>query len=95
MEGSTQNTIGLAVSDDGLEWTRFDLPVLAPASDSIVPLPFDSGDLEHPFVLVDDSVSPDVRGHFLLWYTGDGEGNSSPNRVGLARGLISELSISR
>ena len=79
---STENTIGVARSENGLTWTRLDLPVLSPSSDSIVPLPFDSGDLEHPFAAID----PD--GDVLLWYTGDGEGNATPNRIGLARGEL-------
>lgn len=79
---STENTIGVARSENGLTWTRLDLPVLSPSSDSIVPLPFDSGDLEHPFAAIDPN------GDVLLWYTGDGEGNATPNRIGLARGEL-------
>jgi hypothetical protein len=88
---STQSTLGVAISSDGLSWTRLDAPILAPASDSLVPLPFDSGDLEHPAVWIDEAVNPGVTGHFLLWYTGDGEANVSPNRVGLARGRLAAL----
>ena len=82
----TQNTIGHATSGDGLTWLRRSLPILIPSSDSLVPLPFDSGDLEHPTAVIRSSVPSTTEGHFLLWYTGDGEGSVSPNRIGLARG---------
>jgi hypothetical protein len=89
--GATESTIGLANSNDGLSWVRLDLPVLAPSSDSLIPLPFDSGDLEHPSVWIDLARDRDESGHFMLWYTGDGEGNSSPNRIGFARGAAVTL----
>jgi hypothetical protein len=81
-----QNTIGYATSPNGLQWNRLALPILAPSSDLTVPLPFDSGDLEHPAAALISSIAPSVEGHFLLWYTGDGEGGASPNRIGLASG---------
>ena len=81
-----QNTIGYATSADGLTWSRASLPVLAPSSDLKVPLPFDSGDLEHPSAAIIYSIPPAVEGRFLLWYTGDGEGGASPNRIGLVKG---------
>lgn len=82
----TTNTIGYAVSADGRSWSDPQLPVLRPSSDSIVPLPFDSGDLEHPSAVIIDTIPNDVTGHFLLYYTGDGENGASPNRIGLALG---------
>lgn len=84
--GDVQNTIGYAVSSDGLTWSRSDLPVLAPSSDLHVPLPFDSGDLEHPCAFIDTSLPVNLEGRFLLWYTGDAEGSTTPNRIGLAKG---------
>lgn len=87
---STENTIGVAYSADGMNWSRLDAPALAPSSDSLVPLPFDSGDIEHPMVVIDTSVNHTVRGRYLLYYTGDGEANSSPNRIGLAYGSTVE-----
>jgi hypothetical protein len=83
---STENTIGYATSPNGLSWSDPQLPVLVPSSDSLVPLPFDSGDLEHPAAAIDDDVPAATVGHFLLWYTGDGEGGAVPNQIGLARG---------
>lgn len=81
-----QNTIGYATSSDGLSWSRATLPILVPSSDNKVPLPFDSGDLEHPTVAIIPTIPSNVEGHFLLWYTGDGEGGASPNRIGLVKG---------
>jgi hypothetical protein len=86
--GDVQNTIGYAKSGDGKSWGRASLPVMVPSSDLKVPLPFDSGDLEHPTAFVDESIAPNVEGHFLLWYSGDGEGGVSPNRIGLAQGAL-------
>jgi len=83
-----QNTIGYATSPDGLTWARSTLPVLAPSSDLTLPLPFDSGDLEHPSAVIDTSLPEIMDGHFLLWYSGDPEGNVAPNRIGLATGLV-------
>jgi hypothetical protein len=84
--GDVENTIGFATSADGRTWRRAELPVLMPSSDAHVPLPFDSGDLEHPCALIDASVPVNLEGHFLLWYTGDAEGSATPNRIGLAKG---------
>jgi hypothetical protein len=84
----TQNTIGFSVSADGWNWSAPSGPVLLPSSDVLAPLPFDSGDLEHPSGFIVDTVDADVSGHFLLWYTGDGENNVTPNRIGLARGRL-------
>ncbi len=84
--GDVQNTIGYAVSSNGLTWSRSALPVLTPSSDAHVPLPFDSGDLEHPCAFIDTSLPVNLEGHFLLWYTGDAEGSATPNRIGLAQG---------
>jgi hypothetical protein len=83
-----QNTIGYATSSDGLTWSRSALPVLVPSSDLKVPLPFDSGDLEHPTAVIVYTIPQAIEGHFLLWYTGDGEGGASPNRIGLVKGSI-------
>lgn len=83
-----ENTIGYATSADGLIWNRATLPVMRPSSDFKVPLPFDSGDLEHPVAAIIYSVPANMEGHFLLWYTGDGEANASPNRIGLAKGSL-------
>jgi hypothetical protein len=84
--GDVQNTIGYATSADGLTWIRATLPVLNPSSDARVPLPFDSGDLEHPCAFVNDSLPPTDPDHFLMWYTGDAEGSQTPNRIGLVTG---------
>jgi hypothetical protein len=84
--GDVQNTIGYAISQDGRSWSRAGLPVLTPSSDARIPLPFDSGDLEHPCAWIDTSVPVNLEGHYLLWYTGDAEGGLSPNRIGLAKG---------
>ena len=81
-----ENSIGYATSGDGLTWNRATLPVLNPSSDNKVPLPFDSGDLEHPTAYIDYNFAPNIEGHFLLWYTGDGEEGASPNRIGLVKG---------
>ncbi len=81
-----QNTIGYATSIDGINWSRSSLPVLSPSSDARVPLPFDSGDLEHPCALIDPSIPLNMEGHFLLWYSGDSEGSLTPNRIGLVKG---------
>ena len=81
-----QNTIGYATSANGLTWSRATLPVMVPSSDNKVPLPFDSGDLEHPTAVIIPSIAVNVEGHYLLWYTGDGEAGASPNRIGLAKG---------
>ena len=83
-----QNTIGYATSADGLDWNRATLPVIRPSSDLKIPLPFDSGDLEHPVAAIIYSIPENVEGHFLLWYTGDGEGGASPNRIGLVKGNL-------
>lgn len=90
---STENTLGLALSNDGLSWGRLEQPALTPSSDALVPLPFDSGDLEHPCVVVDPSVPRGVSGHFLVWYAGDAEANASPNRIGLARGSVTDPAV--
>lgn len=82
----TENSIGYATSGDGLTWSRASLPVLNPSSDNKTPLPFDSGDLEHPTALINYKIAPNLEGHFLLWYTGDGEEGASPNRIGLVKG---------
>lgn len=82
----TENTIGFAVSVEGLLWSDPTLPILTASSDSIVPLPFDSGDLEHPSATIVATIPEDSSGHFLLYYTGDGENNATPNRIGLALG---------
>ena len=84
---STENTIGLATSTDGLTWSDPTSPVFDPSSDSIVPLPFDSGDVEHPSAFIDENLPSTTRGHYLLYYTGDGENGASPNRIGLAEGV--------
>lgn len=84
--GNVENTIGYATSANGLTWTRSSLPVLAPSGDSIVPLPFDSGDLEQPMAAIDSSFPVGTLGHFLLWYAADSEGSVTPNRIGLATG---------
>ncbi|MCI0650497.1 MAG: hypothetical protein L0Z55_01290 [Planctomycetes bacterium] len=84
--GNSTHTIGFATSADGLSWTDPQLPVLAPSSDSLVPLPFDSGDLEHPSAALDIAVPSNLAGHYLLWYSGDGENGASPNRIGFAAG---------
>ncbi len=81
-----QNTLGYATSSNGLTWNRSTLPILLPSSDNKVPLPFDSGDLEHPTAAIIPSIAVNVEGHYLLWYTGDGEGGASPNRIGLVKG---------
>ncbi|MCA8959857.1 MAG: hypothetical protein KDC38_05065 [Planctomycetes bacterium] len=85
---ATENTLGVASSSDGLTWSDPTLPVLRPSSDSIVPLPFDSGDLEHPSVRIDPGVPVSEQGFILLYYTGDGENGVTPNRIGLARGAL-------
>ena len=41
-------------------------------------------------VCVDSSVPAATEGHFLLWYTGDGEGGASPNRIGFAAGAAGQ-----
>ena len=81
-----QSTIGYATSADGLIWHRVGLPVITPSSDSINPPPFDNGDIEHPSALLQPAIPATSEGHFLLYYTGDGEANATPNRIGLARG---------
>ena len=81
-----QNTIGYATSMNGISWSRSSFPVLNPSSDSHVPLPFDSGDLEHPCAIVDSSIPLNLEGHFLLWYSGDSEGSLTPNRIGIVKG---------
>ena len=86
--GDVQNTIGYATSVDGLTWARATLPVLTPSSDLTVPLPFDSGDLEHPTAIIDTTLPDIMDGHFLLWYSGDPEGGGAPNRIGLATGYV-------
>jgi len=86
--GDVQNTIGYATSQNGLIWVRATKPVIRPSSDSRIPLPFDSGDLEHPSAYIDTSVPPELEGHFLLWYTGDAEGSATPNRIGFAKGGV-------
>ncbi|MFQ5653665.1 MAG: hypothetical protein ACE5GW_02910, partial [Planctomycetota bacterium] len=83
---NTENTIGFASSSNGLSWGRETLPVLRPSSDLSIPLPFDSGDLEHPMALIDPGLPATQDGHFRLWYTGDGENGASPNRIGFATG---------
>ncbi|MFN0057691.1 MAG: hypothetical protein ACKVX7_04470 [Planctomycetota bacterium] len=85
-EIATQNSMGYAMSADGIVWNDPTLPIFLPSSDSIVPLPFDSGDIEHPCAAIIETVPAATVGHFLLWYTGDGENGASPNRIGLARG---------
>jgi hypothetical protein len=84
--GDVQSTIGYATSSNGLTWSRAALPVLSPSSDLTVPLPFDSGDLEHPSAWIDVTIPAGTDGHFMLWYTGDAEGSATPNRIGLATG---------
>jgi len=86
--GSTENTIGFATSSDGVTWRRFAEPVLRPSSDLLVPLPFDSGDLEHPSAWIDPDVPPTQAGHFLLWYAADSEASGSQNAIGLAKGWM-------
>lgn len=83
---ATENTIGVANSSNGLVWSNPILPIARPSSDSIVPLPFDSGDLEHPSVgiIVDSTTMQKI---YLLYYTGDSENNVTPNRIGLRRGV--------
>ena len=43
-------------------------------------------DIEHPSAAIDNSIPASSDGHYLLWYTGDGENSASPNRIGLATG---------
>lgn len=81
-----QSTIGYATSADGANFTNPLLPQLVPSSDSIVPLPFDSGDIEHPAIAIDSSLGKTDVGYYLMYYTGDGENGTSPNRIGLRRG---------
>ncbi len=81
-----ENRLGLATSSDGLTWSRLDLPVLTPSSDNLSPLPFDSGDLEHPCLLIDPALDSADSRWMTLYYTGDGESGGSPNRIGLAFG---------
>ncbi len=81
-----QSTLGYATSSNGLNWNRSALPILLPSSDNKVPLPFDSGDLEHPTAAIIPTIPLNIEGHYLLWYTGDGEGGASPNRIGLVKG---------
>jgi hypothetical protein len=83
-----QNTIGYMTSADGLMWNRATLPALVPSSDLVTPLPFDSGDLEHPSATIITTIPANQEGRFLLFYTGDGENNVTPNRVGLAKGRL-------
>ncbi len=83
---STENSIGVAFSANGLNWSDPQVPVLSPSSDLQVPLPFDSGDLEHPSALIDLAVPAGTEGHYLLWYSGDGENGASPGRIGFAAG---------
>lgn len=85
-ESDTQNTIGYATSADGLTWSNPQLPLLVPSSDSLMPLPFDSGDLEHPAAVLVESIAANQIGRYLLYHTGDGENGASPNRIGLRRG---------
>jgi len=85
--GDVQNTFGYATSPDGSSWSRATKPIIRPSSDTRVPLPFDSGDLEHPCAVIDASVPAELKGHFLLWYTGDAEGSATPNRIGFAAGM--------
>ncbi len=82
----TMNSIGYATSGDGLTWSDPTLPILNPSSDSIVPLPFDSGDVEHPCAVIIGSIPENIEGHFLLYYSGDSENSTTPNRIGLASG---------
>ena len=51
-----------------------------------MPLPFDSGDLEHPSAYIYEAVPEGVEGRYLLYYTGDAEASATPNRIGLATG---------
>ncbi len=81
-----QNTIGYATSIDGFTWNRSPLPMLNPSSDNRIPLPFDSGDLEHPCAFINTSIPLNIEGHFLLWYSGDSEGSLTPNRIGIVKG---------
>ncbi len=81
-----QNVLGYATSVNGLVWSRATLPILTPSSDVTRPQSFDTGDLEHPTAVLMPGIPVGVEGHFLLWYTGDGEANASPNRIGLAKG---------
>ena len=84
--GPTESTIGFTFSADGLTWTHRPMPVWEPSSDSITPLPFDSGDVKHPSAAIESSIPANTDGHYLLWYSGDGENNANPNRIGLATG---------
>jgi hypothetical protein len=81
---ATESKIGMALSQDGLEWDRFTPEVLAPSSDALGV--FDTGDIEHPAIVIDDGVAPTSAGYFLLYYAGDSESNATPNRIGLAVG---------
>ena len=83
---ATENSIGYATSANGLTWNRTTLPILIASSDNKVPLPFDSGDLEHPTAAIIPTIAVNIEGHYLMWYTGDGEGGASPNRIGLVKG---------
>lgn len=83
-----ESSIGYSQSADGLIWNDVTLPALLPSSDSIMPLPFDSGDLEHPTAVLDFGFMRGDVGFVLLWYTGDGENGANGNRIGLARGFL-------
>lgn len=81
---SPETKIGLATSADGKSWTRRGV-VLVPSSDAGGG--FDSGDLEHPAIVVVGSLAPGSDGHFLLYYAAD-DATNSPNAIGLAVGRM-------
>lgn len=83
---SVENTIGFATSPDGLTWSNPQAPVARPSADNIMPLPFDSGDLQHPAAVINHAIPPGSLGHYLLYYAADSEGNTTPNRIGLRKG---------
>jgi hypothetical protein len=89
-EGRDRNgvsSLGLALSEDGTHWRRFGRAAFS-ASPDTTPLPFDSGEVEHPFLVIDPTLNPDVLGHFKLYYTGKEQGTLFPERIGYADGRV-------
>ncbi len=83
--GEGDSRIGIAVSENGLDWRRFGTAAIGPSSEVGA---FDDQALEHPSAFVDTSIAPTATGRFVVYYGGDST-KGTPTRIGLARGRVS------